>query len=677
MPRTVNTAVLFRELVDLNKEVTRLGATVAGSNGEGRMPRFPTGEEVTERKLEMSLSGFSSVARDKALQWLLKDSSSTVIRRLENDNRVLRVKLAGKLDDSDNGKRFDRVDLYIAPSLGVLFRQPAESLRFDQHRQVLIVVDNFDSSTDTRRIRWITEAAHWFGAVWFWKTSPTDDSILNDLHQEVSFHSETLILPTLTLSADSSPSSLDLLTDRFSDFRTLLNLVNANRWSHIVSSKIAESISTNLTQLEQEANEAGVRAKSLEALSTKDIEKTSNEVTQKFRDHFESLESELETALKEARSDIGVVYAAAVTQIAALDIAAMEKVKQGDEDCFVVADSRKASLRTAVEESVRKHAEHQLLEFNRLLARLRTSLTKAAMLATGENIELPSRTIDLQRIARLIPAKIFEGHVDDIRVKRLGVLGVLGRGRQKFFMVLMITMLLPRLGLDQFMESLITPTVSSALAVCGVGFFVSCLVCVIYDYRADVKKQKAQAIQKLRESVTKETIKSVSQIHETIQAEVRSQLQDIGYVWGLEIKRAYASLIHWTQTVRRKEIKLSRRSQQHAEHRKDMLTQASGKLIKIQTKYGDIFAKIQQMLVLATPKIPISQISTPMSAPQTEENVSKSNQKTGNDTPTPPKDSRRERRTSKSQPKTRASSRVASRLRERLEQRKLKNGDRT
>ena len=122
-------------------------------------------------------------------------------------------------------------------------------------------------------------------------------------------------------------------------------------------------------------------------------------------------------------------------------------------------------LRNDVLESLRQDLHSINVESRSQL----TSLCHDLTLITGERVSVGCPPLNLEQFWQELRGSVKIELAEEVRLKRLGVMGVLAKTRQKVFMVLMVTMLLPRLGLDKFIQ--VPPSLANVLAIAGGIFF--------------------------------------------------------------------------------------------------------------------------------------------------------------------------------------------------------------
>jgi len=600
MARNTKPAKLNHEINAVSQELlSALDRTKHWLNGIHPLKQAAIKATVPCRRLRVSLLGLSGYARDGALRWLLRSSSSKVINRLDTRNNVLEIKLAGQLQSNcapTNPSRpaFDNLSLVVAPSAGCLAGHPVDHVRFTQDRRILILADTFETATDRRDLGWAYRLAGKFDVVWLWRVPSIELdhwSYVEDYREEIGYRTKSRLPATLTLSKEVCPTQISIFANRHATMRVCLGMSSRLATTSSIAEAMERLVTSSESTTANDAKSVEAELKRQDSLNTKSIEQEVARVKAGLKSQCDSVLSQLAKSQATELSPVGMTNAGLNRTLDGLSIDSLEHERKGGEDCYSLTGSGRKVLEKEISTELMRSTRHQVKSSNAKLGEILVRLSNAVSLTSGTAAKMKTAGLSVKQIAQRVPQSVDLGQTDLIRIKHQSIIGILGKTRQKVFMVLMITMLLPKLGLGGLIE-IIPSGLENVFAMLGAGFFICCFGGVIAEQKAETMRNQEMAMEKLRTALRRSGTKSIEEIQKETLAYASEQVNKLVEQTNLQTDVCYSKLIDWVRHIRSIERERTQHKLQLAQRKFATAQVEKQTIAKVISRLTDLTGKV-------------------------------------------------------------------------------------
>ena len=273
---------------------------------------------------------------------------------------------------------------------------------------------------------------------------------LVDFKRELEYRVTSKMLSPLKLGPNVPPTCIELFTQRHAPMRALPGFGASVKLLQSIGADLNDAIEMTESELTAQLNQVDADAKQIETSNNKRVDQEQQSATNLVAGRITEIQSDFVREQKTSVSPIGRIDATIRNFIDGLEITDLRQHR--GEDCHQFAQCSLHEFQETIASEVRSQLAQNVYRLNAQLQELTSSVSSALRMSTGEKPPTDVHSLEVSRAWEHCRALIRIGKQEEIRIKRLGALGILGKTRQKVFMVLMLSMLLPKLGLDRFIQ---------------------------------------------------------------------------------------------------------------------------------------------------------------------------------------------------------------------------------
>lgn len=514
--------------------------------------------------LHASMLPCSSLSRSLCLAWLLGDAARSVEQSLDSGAPVIEMNLSSKRNATGPGSQPDSshevveplvsmhsVRLKVAATNADIQHSPPAYVQFCERGQVLILILDGPDALSRMDSDWLAEILQLFDVVWPWVAAqdtgglgPATSAITNDL----SALTEAACLPPLVLTPEARHVKLPVLSQGAGPLRDQVQLLRRLRTLEAVLSN--EAICRS-----QHVDELSLRVAALDELQKgrKAGQKNAVETQQGFASEYLSrrmkeIEERVVARNEQLAQAKGVFPISMQNLVEHIRFEMLDhSVVEGEHNYQLMAgqlSELERSLSKQLFDQLREDVFQISMQFNEFMP----TYFRAVKLSSGGNPDAAVAPPPEDSIWSRLKGMIQVNRESPVRIPRLTIGTLLGKTRQRVFMVLMFGMILGRLGIE-FLPDKPAKWLQDTLAIGGASLFFVCVGSVIVDHRKDTRKLKQTALERIREAIVGDATKVFDAVQKEKLRLIKSYLDQTQKKLEKTVSTTFLTAREWQQNL--------------------------------------------------------------------------------------------------------------------------------
>lgn len=541
--------------------------------------------------LHLALLPVSSHSRNRGLRWLLENKARQVERLLDGGSGVVNLLLdnCSDLQSGDVGIGVSvgsiraatparKVHLKIAATVAAIRDSPQAYVDFCESAQVVVLVVDENEPLDNVDIRWLGSLINVFDVVWVWVATTGVEpggaaAAATRIKAEFSTFTDAACLPVMVLSGSATEIELPLLARQASPFRDLLQLLGRLRMLDAIIASEANLRTSRYEELVARAAKLEEQQKSRKAAQRNAIDQQFEAASEFLARQIKDIEDRINTRNEQLLHAKGLLPVSLRYLVEKIRFESLDHSKADGEHCYQLTGSQLSELESSIGQQIldqlREDVFQICMELNDFLPRFFRGVRLLSGSRPDSDVTPPSE----QAIWKQLQGMIHVNREEQVRIPQLTFGALLGKTRQRVFMILMFGMILGRLGLDFMKNTADWPEwLKPAMTTAGVSLLIASGVLVVVDHQKNSRKLRQIAVDKIHEaiirdgtkvmqSVQKEKIRLLKlfleQTHKKIERRI-SRLFDSAKEWQLQVQSNGAERLNSRRAVLHVELSTSK-----------------------------------------------------------------------------------------------------------------------
>jgi len=516
--------------------------------------------------LRISCVGVNETAGQAALDWFAGEQLDTNGRSL---NTIHINSAPGRFDTKTvSGSRVVRecdwhdLQFLLAKSCDPLLDDPGDYQEFCAHGQALVVACNSETPDD-EVVELIGDLLDVFDAVWA-IVFQEGEGKTNATANLVRGHAASLPPVFIDLKKHSvQDMQASFLANPTDELRQSLQYAESFRELGGAVDSIDAKCARAMRQLEMQQQK--VEAPRKASLTDNNVENTDEQIVtlrEQTNDRIADIERNVTSRNDRDIQTLGGLSTFLREKVSRIDESSLSRSEGRGMTILKLKPAQIANLNREVSHAMRQRLHDDTVAIGTEVKTLKTGIQQQLHSIVNEPVEVTVPPLQEEQMWQSVENLMDIGRDSRIELKKRGVFDLLTAGRQKIFIIIMMLSLAGRMGmgasgLTSFIsntigvpEENVTSMATIVLAVLLVTLFIGSAINAAWTWKFERANQTEKEVQKIKETLTSDGERVMSQAQKIKLAQIREHLKDVAKALDRQIDTVTTSHRNQIKTAR-------------------------------------------------------------------------------------------------------------------------------